>query len=133
MKSWICRPPCNAKNDADAEVCFLCGEKSTVKVKDVKPLTRTPIKKRSDKRAVEERAYNKRVKEWIVGKQCAVYPHLKATQCHHRAGRSNELLMIEEYWLPVSDEGHRYIHNNPAWSREQGHMLLRSVTEKKTI
>lgn len=102
-------------------------------VKQPVPLKRSPVKKVSDKRKEQNERYNKRVKVWLVGKMCAVYPHLKATQCHHRYGRQNELLEDESYWLPVSDEGHRFIHDNPEWSREQGHMLLRSVTDKPTI
>lgn len=131
MKSWICS--CNRKNDEDALTCIFCGAGTTVRVKEPKPLKRTEIKKRSDKRAAEERAYNKRVKEWLVGKKCAVYPWLDATQCHHRAGRQNELLMDETYWLAVSDDGHRFIHENSEYSRKMGYMVLRSVTEKKTI
>lgn len=87
----------------------------------------------SDKRKEQNERYNKRVKIWLVGKMCAVYPHLKATQCHHRHGRTNELLEDETYWLPVSDEGHKFIHANSDWSREKGFMLLRSVTNKPTI
>lgn len=85
------------------------------------------IPKRTEKRAEQEKIYNARVKIWIVGKMCAVFPKLKATQCHHRKGRWGKLLLDERYWLPVSQEGHDYIHDHPEWSRDREFMIPRSV------
>lgn len=101
---------------------------------DAKPAKEfKPIKRRSDKRADQEREYNARVKKFLEGKQCAVFPGNVATQVHHRAGRENDMLLDEEFWLPVSDEGHKFIHDNPIYSKNRGFMVLRSVTNKKTI
>ena len=92
------------------------------------------IKPVSDKNleALKEYAYNS--KEWLIGQMCAVYPHLKATAVHHRRGRNTiERLLNEDEWLAVSNEGHNYIHANPAESMEKGWMLPRNVTEPHKI
>ena len=82
--------------------------------------------------ALKEYAYNS--KEWLIGQMCAVYPHLKATAVHHRRGRNTiERLLNEDEWLAVSNEGHNYIHANPAESMEKGWMLPRNVTEPHKI
>lgn len=85
-----------------------------VKVKQ----TRKAINKRTPKRAKEERIYRARVKEWLVGKACCVYPYIVANQNHHQRGRIHGLLLDERFWLPVSDAGHYLINTRPAWARK---------------
>jgi len=85
------------------------------------------IAKRSKKRIEQEKIYNARVKVWLVGKKCAVFPKKKATECHHRQGRWGKLLLDESKWLPVSHDGHVKITENPDWAREQGFIIPRSV------
>lgn len=133
---WMCAEP-ECENPKQGSLAFCAThlklqrdeKKNSLRPKKIP----APIKRRSDKRAEQERRYNKRVKEWLVGKRCAVFPWLPATQVHHRAGRHNEMLMDETYWLAVSSEGHEFIHANSEYSRKAGYMVLRSVTEKKTI
>lgn len=87
-----------------------------------------PIRKQSAKRAAEVRKYNKRVKEWIVGKFCwCCYsgngePNraTTATQCHHRSGRVGRLLNYEPEWIPLCNACHEKVHRNPSWAREIG-------------
>lgn len=108
--------------------------KSFIKPEKVQEIAKEALKKgiakRSPKRAKEEREYNKEVKIWLVGKMCAVFPNRKATQCHHKRGRIGKLLLDKRYWLPVSDEGHRKIENNPDWARENGFIETR-IKDKK--
>jgi hypothetical protein len=89
--------------------------------------TRKFIPKRSKKRIEQEKIYNARVKVWIVGKKCAVFPNKKATECHHVRGRWGKRLFEEQYWLPVSRAGHDQINNNPDWARENSFIIARSV------
>lgn len=78
---------------------------------------RKPIRKVSKKKAASDRAYNKRVKAWLEGKYCAVYGFGPATQVHHQRGRAGSLKMDERFWIPVSAEGHNFIHAFPAEAR----------------
>ncbi len=89
--------------------------------------TGSGLRKSSPKRAADTLKYNARVKVWLVGKNCAVFPHLKATQCHHKKGRNGALLLDERYWLPVSTAGHNEINSRPEWAREKGFIILRSA------
>lgn len=89
---------------------------------------RKPIRNVSARLAKAKRAYNSRVKEWLKEPKhysCQVAARrfdtfVRATQCHHQRGRRGVLLMDERYWIPVSDAGHRWIHNNPAEARKLG-------------
>ena len=92
--------------------------------KEKKP--RRYIRVRSKKRAAQERKYRQRVKEWIEGKRCAVFPELRATQCHHQKGRIGDLLLNEDFWLPVSGAGHVFIHQYPKVAYEKGWSILRT-------
>ena len=76
-----------------------------------------PINKRSKKRAKEEGRYSRRVKVWKIEN-----PDCKARltgcmgntwDCHHRAGKENEMLLIEKYWLPVCRNCHDIIGEMP--------------------
>jgi len=49
----------------------------------------------------------------------------KATQIHHRKGRVGNLLIDMRWWMAVSEEGHRKIHNDPKTSYEKGYMVPR--------
>jgi len=86
------------------------------------------IKSRTSKRAAETRRYNARVKEWLLepnNMRCRVSQHLnmprrRATQCHHTRGRIGRLLLLENFWCPVSQWGHDWIHRNPNEARRMG-------------
>lgn len=64
-----------------------------------------------------------------MNKRCAVFPVLPAKEIHHKAGRTGDMLMNKEYWLPVSRKGHIEIELNPAWARKMGFTVSR-LTEK---
>ena len=52
-----------------------------------------PVKRKPSKPS--RAAYNRRVKEWLVGKSCAACGE-RAAQCHHKHGRgyNNSLLLV---------------------------------------
>jgi hypothetical protein len=83
------------------------------------------IKKISDKMAERLKEYTKLKKEFIKGKVCPIYPHLKVVDIHHKLGRNGVLLNDTRYWLAVSRKGHMKIELNPKWAKEQGYSLSR--------
>ena len=92
------------------------------------------IKPRSEKMTATMTEYNRMKKDWIKGKQCAVFPDKPAQDIHHMKGRSSlDLILDVTYWLPVSREGHIKIENNPKWAKEQGFSLERLQTEPHKI
>lgn len=110
------------------KVTLLCGTHERLEKQEVRrEETGNKIARRSDKRAEEETQYRKRVKVWLIGKRCAVFPEKKATECHHKRGRAGKWLLIEEHWLPVSHDGHDKINNNPEWALEMGFIIKRSI------
>lgn len=99
--------------------------------KPLKPFTR--IRRRTTKRAAEERKYRARVKVWIKEPEntlCKACPVLwkppmpqpqPSTQCHHTHGRRGRLLLYEPFWLPVCEDCHNVIHKvSPEAAREAG-------------
>lgn len=73
----------------------------------------------SKKRADEMKAYNLMKDMWMPGKKCAVTGR-PAEQVHHIKGRRGKLLCDIKHWLPVTQEGHDWIHNNPTEARAKG-------------
>jgi len=101
--------------------------KATTKtVRATKP--KRPISRRTKTRAAQERIYRKRVSEWLKepkNHRCIVctllyVPPRRATQCHHSRGRRGALLLMEEFWKPVSMWGHNWIDRNPDKARDLG-------------
>lgn len=112
------------------------------KIRNAKP--KKAIKKVSDKRKAENPIYSERRKIFLEGKMCAVFPHLKADQVHHKAGRRGYVdqyaydngitaFLDERYWLPVSEEGHIKITADSVWAIDMGFSIVRSVPIKQTI
>lgn len=62
---------------------------------------------------------------------CAVFEGKRATDIHHMRGRAGELLLCEEFWLPVSREGHMKIHENPDWARSKGYLCDKGLWGKQ--
>ena len=103
-----------------------------------------PIKKQSDEMARMMRIYAGVAARFLKKHpRCAVIPTLKATEIHHKAGRSITayydewaeqrgicLLIDERFFLPVSREGHTEIENRPEWSKRMGYSEDRLVPMK---
>ncbi len=111
---------CNYLNKK-AGVCEICNHKMSEVVEKKK----YQIPKASKSRAKENTEYNKQVKVFLEGRQCAVFPELKATEVHHMAGRIEKLLLDQKYWLPVSNKGHIEVEMNPKWAKEHGFSISR--------
>lgn len=79
------------------------------------------IKSRSKTGAKEDMEYNKRVKEWKKGKICAVCKTDKCEDNHHMKGRGGEMLMNEDFWLPVCRWCHTCLTDNPSFAYEHGY------------
>lgn len=90
------------------------------------------MRNRTRERAKEERAYNKRVKQWKrenthckACDQLMLYrpgrPVIRRTaDCHHIRGRNGALLMDERYWLPVCRQCHDFITEHGKLARSLG-------------
>lgn len=82
---------------------------------------KTPIKRVSMKHRSQLNLYYKARKKFLAeNSTCAVFPHLAATQVHHKSHRIGPNLLDESTWLPVSHQGHCLIHASPALARERG-------------
>lgn len=109
---------------------------------DPKPVPR-PKKKRGHIRPVAARKlsdkakYNREVKEWKRGKQCACNCNKPCDDNHHVRGcegyadnekylRGISLLHDKDFWLPVCRDHHREIHDNSKWAYENGYSELRA-------
>lgn len=138
---------CGRRCRAGSDKCATC-ETQDRKIARLKlPDDPKPIAKVSEKQSKLNAIYLRKVKVWIKGKKCAVFPDRPATECHHMQGRigfadewarENEvpLLLDERFWLPVSEEGHRMITENPAWAWENKYSFKRvtdPIFHKKMI
>ena len=112
------------------------------KIKNAQP--KAMPKKVSETRKAENPIYSERRKLFLEGKQCAVFPNLKATQVHHQAGRKGYVdqwaydngitaFLDERFWLPVSEEGHIKIEADTIWAKDKGFSIVRSVPIRQTI
>lgn len=111
-------------------------------------LRRTPLARVSKKRAKALREYAKKRKAFLAAHpfcqvRIAVFgltenfviwaegkmPNWaggwmpRATEVHHKAGRSGKNFLDESTWMAVSREGHRWLHNNPREARARGWIL----------
>ena len=89
-----------------------------------------PIRKRSLKRAKQEREYRKLRKQYLEANPiCEVEGcEAEATEIHHRKGRTGILLTQKEHFLGTCSPHHRYIESHPIESKELGYSLSRLNT-----
>ena len=86
-----------------------------------------PIQKISKKREKESREYTIKRLKFLAqpeNHRCPVTGE-RATEIHHKAGRTGSLYLDENNWLAVSRNGHRKIEENPEWAKENGYSLNR--------
>ena len=91
-----------------------------------KPLKRSAIRKVSPKRAEQNLEYAGERNAWIEGKKCVACGD-PATEVHHAAGRTNDLLLEKKYWKPVCRPCHVLITEDSAWAIQNGWSLPRTV------
>lgn len=91
------------------------------------PKSQKPLKKRSDKRKLEEQIYLKLLGPWLKDKICGVRGCGKpATQCHHQKGREGKLLLDTKFWLPVCRFHHAWLTEDSAWAIREGYSVSRT-------
>ncbi len=95
------------------------------------PKQKKPIKPVGKAMSQKIAIYTKKKKEFMVGKICPVYPHLKVEDIHHMKSREGDLLLDERYWLAVSRNGHIWIETHPKKAKELGFSLIRTANEPK--
>lgn len=97
--------------------------------KSAKPQSGTPIKRRSDKRAKQEREYSKlRVEFLTANPDCQVGVDGctgEASEVHHKAGRIGDLLTDVSKFCAACHNCHVWVENNPKESMERGFILSR--------
>ena len=83
-----------------------------------------PIPKMSEKRKKELVTYLKRRIEFLNNNPICAVTGNSATEVHHTfSGKDrNKYYLDKSTWLPVSREGHNWIHSNPKESRELGYL-----------
>lgn len=104
-------------------ICHVCDSKLVPVEEKPKYIRIRPLSKKRHKETVE---YNAKAKVFLQKNRfCAVFPSQKSNQVHHMKGRIGDLLLNEEFWLPVSQDGHEKITNNSQWAFDNGFSLLR--------
>lgn len=102
--------------------CIDCTNKYKPK-KEVKKRAKA-IKQVSSKRARQNQLYTVARRMFLeMNPKCAIYPHLDATEIHHKKKRNGERLLDTTLWLAVSRQGHNYIHANPEESYSKGWLI----------
>ena len=88
-----------------------------------------PIRKKSEKREIEEREYLKRKKEYLKeSPKCQVLKcHRNATDIHHKKGRAGSLYLDVAHWMGVCRSCHRWIEDNPAMAKAFGYSEDRTI------
>lgn len=114
------------KNHEGKKYCKTCWKleltKNSERCKPIRSQKRLPS--RSPKRTREEKLYSaKRI--IFLSKNPMCQAHLqgckgKASEVHHKAGRSGTLYLDEEHWLAVCDTCHKWIELHPKEARESG-------------
>lgn len=76
----------------------------------------------SKKRKVEMLQYSVLRIEFLSKKENQVCPITKqpTTDIHHKCGRVGSLYLDTRYWVALSREGHKFVEENPEWSKENG-------------
>jgi hypothetical protein len=86
-----------------------------------------PIPKVSKKRIVENLQYQVLRKEFLEKEENRICPITKkeTTDIHHQKGRVGNLFLNTSFWTALSREGHKYVEENPDWSKENGYSKSR--------
>lgn len=104
------------------------------------PKFKPRIRRVSKKRQVTGKVYREKAQAFIAaaiarGETCPVVakiPELRngvkyghpvcnrLNEIHHTRGRAGSLLLDERFWLPLSKQGHRWVHENMNEARKHG-------------
>jgi hypothetical protein len=85
-------------------------------------MKRTPLRKVSKKRAIQNRAYMKIRKQFLEDAPFCEVPDCYgfSREIHHSNHREGVKLLDRKYFVAVCRNCHRKIHDNPKWAREKG-------------
>lgn len=97
------------------------GDPKPEKKEKAKP---KPIPKESKKRKEQRKEYTALRSVFLANKKCVIYPNKKATDVHHTySGKDRATHYLDvKTWLPVSREGHVWIHEHSKEARKLGYL-----------
>jgi hypothetical protein len=91
---------------------------------------RQRIKPVSTRRKAENAEYTKLRREFLVAHPTCLVCKGQATEIHHACGRQGKRLLDVEFFRQLCAPCHRRVHDNPAWAKERGLLVL--VTDTNT-
>lgn len=108
--------------------------------KRAKTKPRPAMRTRTPERAAQERQYNQRVPGYLAENEMChhcielkVETPLPANTVHHTAGREDEMLLDERFWMAVNAKCHTTwsgsIHVETGLSHEKGWLITRTAME----
>jgi len=61
--------------------------------------------------------------EFLAKKENQICPITKqpTTDIHHKRGRVGSLYLDTKHWIALSREGHKFVEENPEWSKQNGY------------
>lgn len=128
----VCQHCFEVKDCELVGVTYLCNEHKHLKQYQPKEKKTNPIKKESEKRAKENKAYKKAREEYLQEHEdceCCIQEQDQvinpATEIHHKKGRIGKRLIDKRFFLAVCRDCHEFIENNPEWAKQNGYSLQR--------
>ena len=120
-----CGDTFNLFRTTDIHCSFKCKLEAGTGHKSTENKQRKPIPQFSKKRSKENAEYLRERKIFLRDPQNQICPitRQQTNQVHHKKGRRDSMLLKQEFWLAVSQEGHDYIHDNAGWSYENGYLI----------
>ena len=89
-------------------------------------MKRSPLRRTSTKRAKQLKEYFKLRADYLEEHRlCGVCKTAKATDIHHRKGRTGARLNDTTFFVAVCRQCHDEIHHNPKWAYETGLLLTK--------
>ena len=116
------------ENSVRKRYCKGCWSVQNNSIKSKPTPIRKPIAHRSSRKKKEDFQYSKQSKTYKENHpNCyACIPNTcthRTTDVHHKAGRIEELLLDQRYWLPVCRPCHDWIETHPQESRDLGYSV----------
>jgi hypothetical protein len=73
--------------------------------------------------------YSRQRAEFLIANPVCRVTGQRATQVHHSKGREGKWLLDQQFWVPVSDEGHHKIETEREWAARMGFLHLRTPSK----
>lgn len=118
------------KNDGGKRFCKRCWSAHSNTLKPKPTGKHKPIPPRSPKRIAQDLVYKakrlKFLKEYpVCGANLSGICTTVSTDVHHKAGRTGELFLNEEYWIALCRACHSWTELHPVEAKEMGLSLNR--------